>query len=683
MQMKVTLNLSLLNEIYDDISENYEKAMEEVETTTTIVREVTTPDFEGVDTNYYILKTQHPLNEADIRCANKNFRPLTLKREGDVLGLMQFLKTKSIKTIGVPLLAIGDNLYSLGGEFLKQMEMDVTAEGTTKPMPETKQIKTRGDYMQFPNYVSLDDTGKGFDIELGTYANRTAKMTIVCESDKRILQSHEPENFEIFKKKLLKMTNLGSQFMKSIAHLRDLADTPIEIMGTMRYPEYLIYPDKDAMQLRSDIRLMAKAQSWQNGYITNQLVDRVIYFMKKYIKKINGGDGFVELEVANIDKLKSILQNVEFVDKKLLIKPLKKAAEKSKKTVLAKVKGLVHRPDTSIAEIYNVKANILDGQMIVDKYLVRIGTDIIFTTKHYPFPKLDCHYGVDRNYCLPNIDLSIISRGASCGKELDSKEIKDPTTCEQKTNYGCMAHYANCGNRKINVIVSCYYYSKIDVYCKDSKAGEMYARAGQTKVLTKNTMLKYNDRIILAEDYKTNATGEESCVFPVGVTEEDGLDVGQITGYTMGAIFGFCFIFALIGTMRKVYNKPFFCCTCSKKKKLKDQNHMSVSMQSMQSNYTRRGRLEQNSFDNAQNENAEMGTLLNAAAVDNRPKKRESITISLFKRVEALERGVGIGNDNYRNERAIYSRQNPHNPNYDPSEDDIEGASVQIHQENE
>ena len=86
------------NEIYDDISENYEKAMEEVETTTTIVREVTTPDFEGVDTNYYILKTQHPLNEADIRCANKNFRPLTLKREGDVLGLMQFLKTKSIKT---------------------------------------------------------------------------------------------------------------------------------------------------------------------------------------------------------------------------------------------------------------------------------------------------------------------------------------------------------------------------------------------------------------------------------------------------------------------------------------------------------------------------------------------------------------------------------------------------------
>lgn len=106
-------------------------------------------------------------------------------------------------------------------------------------------------------------------------------------------------------------------------------------------------------------------------------------------------------------------------------------------------------------------------------------------------------------------------------------------------------------------------------------------------------------------------------------------------------------------------------------------------MQSMQSNYTRRGRLEQNSFDNAQNENAERGALLNAAAVDNKPKKTESITISLFKRVEALERGVGIGNDSNRNERAIYARQNPHNPNYDPSEDDIDGASVHIQRENE
>ena len=585
MQMKVTLNLSLLNEIYNDISENYEKAMEEVEAITTIERDVKIPDFEGVDTNYYILQTEYPLNEADIRCATKNFRPLTLKREGDVLGLLQFLKTKkSITTIGVPLLAVGDNLYSLGGEFLKQMDMDETAEGTTSPMKETQQIKTRGDYLQFPNYVSLDDTGKGFDIEPGTYDNRTTKMKIVCESDKRILQSHELENFEIFKNKLLKMTNLGSQFMKSIAYLRDLADTPIDIMGSVRYPEYLIYPDKNAMQLRSDIRLMAKAQSWQNGYITNQLIDRVIYFMKKYIKKIDGGDGFVNLEVANIDKLKNILRNVEYVDKKLFIKPLKKAAEKSKKMVLALVKGLVHRPDTSVAEIYSIKANILDGETIVDKYLVRIGTDIIFTTKQFPFPKLDCHHGVDRSYCLPNIDLSIISRGASCAKELDSKEIKNPTSCERKTNYGCMAHYANCGDKKINVIVSCYYYSKIDVYCKDSKAGQMYARSGQTKVLTKNTMLKYKDRIILAEDYKTNVTGEDTCVFPVGVTEEDSLDAGQISGIAIGAFGGFCFIFALIGTMRKVYKKPFFCCTCNKKKKLKDQNHLSVSMQSVQSN---------------------------------------------------------------------------------------------------
>ena len=102
-------------------------------------------------------------------------------------------------------------------------------------------------------------------------------------------------------------------------------------------------------------------------------------------------------------------------------------------------------------------------------------------------------------------------------------------------------------------------------------------------------------------------------------------------------------------------------------------------MQSVQSNYTRRGRLEQNSFDNAQNENAEMGTLLN----DNRPKKKESITISLFKRVEALERGVGIVNDSNRYDRAVYARQRPLNPNYDPSEDDIDVASVQINREDD
>ena len=192
-------------------------------------------------------------------------------------------------------------------------------------------------------------------------------------------------------------------------------------------------------------------------------------------------------------------------------------------------------------------------------------------------------------------------------------------------------------------------------------------------------MLKYKDRIILAEDYKTNVTGEDTCVFPVGVTEEDSLDAEQISGISVGAIGGFCFIFALIGTMRKVYNKPFFCCPCKKKKKLKDQNHLSESMQSVQSNYTRRGRLEQNSFDNAQNENAENGTLLN----DNRPKKRESITISLFKRVEALERGIGMVNDSGRNERAIYARQRPQNPNYEPSEDDIDVASVQINREDE
>ena len=102
-------------------------------------------------------------------------------------------------------------------------------------------------------------------------------------------------------------------------------------------------------------------------------------------------------------------------------------------------------------------------------------------------------------------------------------------------------------------------------------------------------------------------------------------------------------------------------------------------MQSVQSNYTRKGRLEQNSFDNAQNENAEMGSLLN----ENRPKKRESITIQLFKRVEALERGIGVVNDSNRNERAMYARQRPLNPNYDPTEDDTDVTSVQINREDE
>ena len=680
MQLKIALNLSMLNEVYDDMYRSYELATKEIERVLTSDAEFLKPDYEGLDKYYYILADKFNADDSEIACWNRNLRPVTIERNVDITGLLEFLKDyKGISKIVAPTMARGDNVYNLQGDLLAQIDMqtEIPTKGD-EALGDDDQIIKRGPYNEYPSYISLNTDGVTFDIEPGTHDKHEDPVDVVCESDKTARHSHESEEYGMLRNKLETIIKLGPKFVKTLQTFQELGDRPIETLKSVTTPGYNIYPDNVALQIRENLRILKSRLAWDRGEITNHMTDQTITLMKKSIKNFLGRDGFVKLKVANVNKIKEQL-NVEYVDKALFIKPLKKSLVRKQSQILAIVKGLVHKPETNVAEIYRILPNIVEGKAIADRFLTRIGHETMFTTKNYPFPKLDCHYGPHREYCLPNLGASTISQGSSCARELIDKESKDPTTCRLEDNTKCVAYYANCGNKAQNAIISCYNFAKIDVFCEGSKLGTINAREGLTKIKTKNVVLKHNEKIILAEDYKSNATDLE-CTMPKGVLDDGrsqrNIMIGSITSAVVivGGLIGTI----LVGVLRKVYNRSFFCCTCccGKKKSNKSQRSMSVNSIPGSNFVITKGKLQQNSFENSQNENIELGTLMEKE--EKGRNRSNSLTFSIKSKIENhancymmahaprfLEHARDIMQGHSKPERTMYAEHKANAPKYD------------------
>ena len=623
--LHATLNLTLITEVHADIADSYLLAKKELtETLSNSNANVATPDYAGYDTNYYVLQNKHHLNDADALCIAQGYRPLTLTRSEEFLDLLKNLKARNIADVHAPVITMGDNLYNLRGEFIKQLRMQRNNTGVWVEMNDTLQNIERSKYKHYPVKVRLSTKGNNFVITPGTYANHKVKADIICETSKRSLLSTEYENRIIFKKKANTILKLGSKFFKAVSFIKKLSKYPKETYDSLEDSGYVLYPNQDSLQLRKYLRLIAAKKSWDKGLVTPELLDKLTHSMKKCVKKFrergHDHDHFFKLQVSEVEKFREAFDNVDFIDKTIFVKPLRKSSNANDHHITAIVKLLLFDKKAGGVEIYEVLSNNMDGKILEDRYLTRIGEDTTFTSEEFPFPKLDCSYGDNNDYCRTKAKMDrITSRGSSCARELILQEIAEPTACATLDYYGCLAYHVNCGDSSENGIISCQEFSKIEMFCKNSYNGQINARAGITPIFAKNVILKHENKVILEENLGGNVTDEDGCVKPKGVDETTQLNPTEIIAICSGIVGSavLCIVGLLTGVMRKVYNKDFCCWTWPCAKKLKDQGR-AISGQSMPTYYDTR----EDAFDNAQNENSEAGTMRER-------NRKDSVTLSV------------------------------------------------------
>ena len=627
--LHATLNLTLITEVHADIVESYLLAKKELaETLSDSNANIATPDYAGFDTNYYVLQNKHHLNDADALCIAQGYRPLSLTRSEEFLALLKYLKARNIVDVHAPVMTMGDNLYNLRGEFVKQLRMETNDTGEWIEMNDTSQNLERSLYKHYPVKVRLTTKGNNFVITPGTFANHKAKTDIICETSKRSLLSTEYENRIIFRQKANAILKLGSKFFKAVSSIKKLSKHPKETYDSLEDSGYVLYPNQDSLKLRKYLRLIAAKKSWDKGLITPELLDKLAHSMKKCVKKYrergHDHDHFFKLQVSNVEKFREAFDNAEFIDKTIFVKPLRRSSDANDHHITATVKFLLFNEKVGGVEIYEVMTNVMGGKILEDRYLTRIGEDTTFTSEEFPFPKLECRYGDNNDYCKTNVRLDrITSRGTSCAKELILQEIAESTACATLDYYGCLAYFINCGDPLENAIISCYEFSRIEMFCQNSYNGQINARAGITPIFVKDVVLKHENKVILAEILGGNVTELDKCVKPKGVDETAQLEPTEIIAICSGiaASAVLCIVGLLMGMMRKIYNKDFFCWTWPCAKKLKDQGR-AISNLSIPTYYDTRGRTETYAFDNVQNANSVAGTMRER-------NRKDSVTLSV------------------------------------------------------
>ena len=93
------------------------------------------------------------------------------------------------------------------------------------------------------------------------------------------------------------------------------------------------------------MRLIAAKKSWDKGLITPELLDKLAHSMKKCAKKYrergHDHDHFFKLPVSNVEKFREAFDNVEFIDKTIFVRPLRKSSDANDHHITATVKFFV------------------------------------------------------------------------------------------------------------------------------------------------------------------------------------------------------------------------------------------------------------------------------------------------------------------------------------------------------